>query len=73
MIPTVRSVTAIIATILRKDQLDTKEALVMRQMSLRYSELQGRLTKTIFSKIEREKATDQLANLQKDVQRLLDK
>ena len=72
MVPTVQTVTSTISKILRKDQLDTKEALAQRQMSLRYSELQGRLTKTIFSKIEREKATDQLANLQKDVQKLLD-
>ncbi|OQV25244.1 Short transient receptor potential channel 5 [Hypsibius exemplaris] len=71
IVPTVQTVSGVVNRILKKDTINTKEALIQRQLALRYSELQGRLIQTVFGKIERDKANDQLSDIQKSLQKVM--
>lgn len=71
LIPTVHDVLSLVRKILKKDDIDTKHALVQRSEAARYSKLQGRLIQTLFAKIERDKATEQLEEIEKKLQKVM--
>ncbi|XP_055355691.1 short transient receptor potential channel 4-like isoform X2 [Paramacrobiotus metropolitanus] len=73
LIPSLSQIKFLLKKILKRDEINLKEAIHQRRETVRYSELQQRLIQAVFAQIEKEKSTDQLAEIYKCLQKVMQK